>query len=113
MSAGALRVATLALVGALALSVLAWQYQRLLQADLWPLLFLVPLFAPLPGLARGRRYTYAWSTLVMIGYVALGITETLADPSARLAPACILFVAFALFVVQVAYLRVTRSAARH
>jgi uncharacterized membrane protein len=92
--------------------VLAWQHARLLHADFWPLLFLVPLVAPLPGLARGRRYTYAWSTLVMIGYVALGITETLADPSARTAPAFILFTAFVLFVVLIGYLRVTRSAPR-
>jgi len=34
-----------------------------------------PLFAPLPGLVRGRRYTYAWASLFAVPYVAFAVTE--------------------------------------
>src|SRR3979490_1297860 len=43
----------------------------------------VPLRAPLTGLLRGRRYTYAWATLFAIPYLAFALTELLVNPSAR------------------------------
>jgi uncharacterized membrane protein len=106
--AGARRAALL-LLAALAASVLAWQLARLRSGALWPLLLIVPLLAPLRGLVRGRRYTYAWSTLLVTGYVGLGLAEVVANPAARIWPALIVFVAFALFVALVLYLRLTRG----
>lgn len=102
------RLVVLALLAALAAALVAWQRAPLAAGSLAPLLWLVPLLFPLPGLIRGKRYTYAWSTLVVIGYVALALTEIIAQPPARSLPAAILFVSFALFVALVAYLRVTR-----
>lgn len=112
MSAQRLRIAVLLLFAALALSVLAWQFSRLSEGSVWPLLLLAPLLAPLRGLLRGRRYTYAWSALLVIGYVAVGLTEVLADPAARLFPALVLFLSFALFIALVAFLRLTRPERR-
>lgn len=103
------RSAVLGLLALLAAALLAWQRTPLAAGSLVPLLWLVPLLLPLPGLLRGKRYTYAWSTLLVIGYIALALTEIVADPRARLVPALILFVAFALFVALVTYLRATRA----
>lgn len=108
-SSQAARLTVLALLAALAASLLAWQRSSLASGSLLPLLWIAPLLLPLPGLVRGQRYTYAWSTLLMIGYVALALTEIIAAPHARAASAAILFISFALFVAMVAYLRLTRS----
>jgi len=108
---GARRTALL-LLAVLAASVLTWQFPRLRSGALWPLLLIVPLLAPLHGLARGRRYTYAWSTLLVIGYIGLGLMEVVANPHARAWPALTVFVAFALFLTLVLFLRLTRPPAR-
>lgn len=103
------RGTVLALVTALAGCVLFWQRAPLTEGSWLALLWLAPLLAPLPGLVRGKRYTYAWATLLVVGYVALALTEIVADPRSRLATTAILFVSFALFVAMVAYLRLTRE----
>lgn len=103
------RATVLALMAALAACLLAWQGTPLSSGSMLPLLWVAPLLLPLPGLIRGRRYTYAWSTLLVIGYVALALTEIVAVPSSRATPAAMLFVAFALFLALVGYLRLTRS----
>lgn len=112
MSATRLRSVVVLLLAALALSVLAWQFARLRAGSLWPLLLIAPLLAPLRGLLRERRYTYAWSTLLAIGYIVIGLTEVLADPGARLFPALVLFLSCALFIALVAFLRLTRPERR-
>jgi len=43
----------------------------------------LPLLAPLRGLLRGSRYTYAWATLFAIPYLAFAVTELLVNPQAR------------------------------
>jgi uncharacterized membrane protein len=103
------RVIVLALLALLAAALLVWQRARLATGSVLPLLWLVPLLLPLPGLIRGRRYTYAWSTLLVIGYIALALTEIVAAPAGRLLTATILLVAFALFIALVMYLRATRA----
>lgn len=41
-----------------------------------PLILVAPLLLPLPGLLRGRDYTFAWSTMLVVfyagGYLAAG-----------------------------------------
>jgi len=108
MNASGGRQVVLLLFAVLAISVLAWQWPNLRAGSFWPLLFLVPLCVPLPGIIRSRRYTYAWASFVVIAYVALGVTEVIATPHARLFPALILFTAFALFIALVLFLRLTR-----
>jgi uncharacterized membrane protein len=112
MKASRARHVVLLLFAVLAISVIAWQWPNLRTGSFWPLLFLVPLCAPLPGILRARRYTYAWASFVVIAYVALGVTEVMAAPRARLFPALILFTAFALFVALVLFLRLPAKRCR-
>lgn len=75
----------------------------------WTLALLLPLAAPIPGIVRGIRRTYAWATLCVTPYFIYGITEVIANPAVRGAAAAILFASFAWFVALVAYLRMSRG----
>jgi uncharacterized membrane protein len=77
----------------------------------WTMLLLLPVVAPLPGLIRGRRRTYAWATLCVAFYFIYGVTEVIANPAVRGAAGAILFASLAWFVALVGYLRLSRSAA--
>jgi uncharacterized membrane protein len=72
------------------------------------LLLSLPLWAPLPGLIRANRRTYAWATLCVIPYFIVGITESIANPVMRGWSAACLALSLFLFVSLIAYLRVTR-----
>lgn len=39
----------------------------------------IPLLFALPGLCRARRYTYAWCSLLVLFYIAYGLTEFVAS----------------------------------
>ncbi|MFT4047913.1 MAG: DUF2069 domain-containing protein [Solimonas sp.] len=41
------------------------------------------LFAPLPGLLRGRPYTYKWASMLLVFYCALLLSGGYADPAQR------------------------------
>ncbi len=43
----------------------------------------VPLLLPLPGMLRGRSYTYAWNSMLLLLYLTLGITEAMGAPQER------------------------------
>jgi len=75
----------------------------------WTIALLLPLAAPIPGIVRGVRRTYAWATLCVAPYFIYGITEVIANPAVRGAAAAILFASFAWFVTLVAYLRLSRG----
>jgi uncharacterized membrane protein len=68
-----------------------------------------PLLAPLPGLVRGRRYTYAWASLFAMPYVAFAVTELLVNPAARAVASLSLLLVFAWFCSMVLYLRASRA----
>jgi len=74
----------------------------------WTIALLLPVAAPIPGIVRGIRRTYAWATLCVAPYFIYGITEVIANPAVRGAAAAILFASFAWFVTLVAYLRLSR-----
>ena len=78
---------------------------------LWTAAMLLPLAAPLPGLWRGRRRTYAWATLCVAPYVIYGITEVIANPAVRGTASIILFASLGWFIALVLYLRLSRPAA--
>ncbi len=101
------RLATLWLWGGVAASVLGWA----LAGYSWLLcgIAVLPLLAPLRGLVRGERYTYAWATLFSIPYLIFTITELLANPAARWAGSASLLLTFAWFCAMVWYLRVSRA----
>jgi uncharacterized membrane protein len=91
---------------AVAASLLAWT----LAGYSWLLcvIAVVPLLAPLRGLLRGNRHTYAWATLFAIPYFAFAVTELLANPQARWVAAMSLLLVFAWFCTMILFLRASR-----
>ncbi len=77
----------------------------------WPICVLaaLPLLAPLGGLWRGRRHTYAWATLFAIPYLAFALTELLVNPAARWVAAATLLLVFAWFCTMILFLRASRA----
>lgn len=90
----------------------AWQFDRAraIASLVWGALFVVPLLAPLPGLVRAHRRTYAWATLCVIPCFVIGLTEAVAQPATRAWSGSCLALALTLFVALIAYLRLTRPA---
>ena len=88
---------------AVALSLLSW----ITVGYPWPIcvLAVLPLLAPLNGLIRGRRYTYAWTTLFAIPYLVFALTELLVNPAARWAASISLLLVFGWFCTMVLFLR--------
>jgi uncharacterized membrane protein len=88
---------------AVTLSLLAW----IRVGYPWPVcvLAVLPLLAPLNGLIKGRRYTYAWATLFAVPYLTFALTELLVNPSARWVASISLFRVFGWFCTMVLYLR--------
>jgi uncharacterized membrane protein len=97
------RVLTIWLWAAVALSLLAW----ITVGYPWPIcaLAVAPLLAPLHGLVRGRRYTYAWATLFAVPYLIFAMTELLVNPAARSVASLSLFLVFGWFCAMVLFLR--------
>lgn len=90
---------------AVTLSLLAW----ILAGYPWPVcvLAVLPLLAPLEGLIKGRRHTYAWATLFAVPYLTFALTELLVNPSARWVASISLFLVFGWFCSMVLFLRVS------
>lgn len=97
------RVLTIWLWAAVALSLLAW----ITVGYPWPIctLAVAPLLAPLHGLVRGRRYTYAWATLFAVPYLIFALTELLVNPAARWVASLSLLLVFGWFCAMVLFLR--------
>jgi uncharacterized membrane protein len=73
------------------------------------LLLLAPLALPLRGLWRGERRSYAWATLCLMPVLVFAATESIANPTARIPAALLLFLALLAFGALVAHLRATRG----
>ena len=100
------RSLTIALWAAVASSLLAW----ILVGYSWPMCAaaVLPLLAPLNGLIRGRRHTYAWATLFAIPYLAFALTELLVNPDARCVASASLLLVFGWFCTMILFLRASR-----
>jgi uncharacterized membrane protein len=92
---------------ALVLSLFAW----MTAGYPWPICTLaaLPLLAPLNGLLRSRRHTYAWATLFAIPYLVFALTELLVNPAARWVAAMSLLLVFAWFCTMILFLRASRA----
>ena len=101
------RALTIWLWLAVAASLLSW----ILVGYPWPIcvIAILPLLAPLNGLIRGRRYTYAWATLFAIPYLAFALTELLANPQARWVASLSLLLVFTWFCTMILFLRASRA----
>jgi len=75
---------------------------------LWALVFSLPLLAPLRGLWRGERYTYAWATLCVLPYFIIGISESVASPTLRIWAEWLLAASLLWFFALIAFLRFSR-----
>ncbi len=71
---------------------------------------IVPLLFPLFGILHGKRYTYKWSSLLILLYFAEGLVRSTTEPppSQYLAMAEVLL-SLLFFAAVVAYLRQTRA----
>ena len=100
---------TIWLWGAITASLLAW----ISVGYSWRfcVLAILPLLAPLNGLVRGHRYTYAWATLFAVPYLAFAVTELLVNSRARWVASLSLLLVFAWFCTMILFLRASR--ARH
>jgi uncharacterized membrane protein len=101
------RALTVWLWGAVTVSMLGW----ILAGYPWPVCVFaaIPLLAPLNGLMRGRRHTYAWATLFAIPYLVFSLTEVLVNPLARWVGAASLFLVFSWFCTMILFLRASRA----
>lgn len=45
----------------------------------WLMLKAVPLLLPLPGLLKGKRYAYQWSSLLILIYLCEGLVRATSD----------------------------------
>ena len=45
----------------------------------WLVLKVIPLLFPLHGILKERRYTYQWSTMLILGYFAEGIVRAMTE----------------------------------
>ena len=99
---------------ALILLCLAWELwlAPLRPGGSWLALKALPLALPLSGIFSGRRYTYQWSSMLILAYLAEGATRAWTDTgvSRTLAIAEVLL-SLAFFAAAVSYARATRAAA--
>lgn len=105
-AASTLRRLAIALWAALTLSLTGWiaaGYPWLLCV-----LAMLPLLAPLRGIVRGSRYTYAWATLFAVPYLMFALTELLVNRQAQWVAGASLLLVFAWFCTMVAFLRISR-----
>lgn len=112
MSAAKISTVAIALSFGLIALVVAWQLSNGISSErlLLAAILTCPLWAPLRGLLRRTRKTYAWATLCVIPYFVLGVTEAIANPDRRTWAGLCLALALALFVVLILYLRATNPA---
>jgi uncharacterized membrane protein len=70
----------------------------------------LPLLAPLRGILHGRRYTYQWSSMLILAYFAEGVMRSWADQGlSRQLALGELALSVAFFAAAVGYARLTRS----
>ena len=67
-----------------------------------------PLLLPLRGLLHGRRYTYAWSLFLALGYLAHASVELYSTPADRLWAGLEFALVLAWFVGATGYVRSSR-----
>ena len=110
----ALRLAAAASLAGLLALCLAWE---LWLAPLRPggsLLALkaAPLALPLPGILNGRRYTYQWSSMLVLAYLAEGVIRAWSERAlSQVLAGAEIALSVAFFVSAVAYARLTRGSA--
>jgi len=71
-----------------------------------------PLALPLTGVLAGRRYTYQWSSMLILAYLAEGVVRAWSERGAsQWLAAAEIALSLVFFASVVAYARLTRAAA--
>jgi uncharacterized membrane protein len=111
-----LRIAAAGALAALIVLCLAWE---LWLAPLRPggslaALKALPLALPLGGILRGKRYTYQWSSMLVLAYFAEGVMRAWSERGlSQVLAGAEMLLSLAFFAAAVGYARVSgRSAAR-
>jgi uncharacterized membrane protein len=72
----------------------------------------LPLALPLGGILGGRRYTYQWSSMLILAYLAEGVVRAWSERGAsQLLAGAEIALSVAFFAAAVAYARLTRATA--
>ena len=72
----------------------------------------LPLSFPIPGILNGRRYTYQWSSMLILAYVAEGVVRAWSERgTSQWLAATEIALSLVFFASAVAYARLTRPAA--
>lgn len=104
MSATVRKLRYLALLSHLALLIWmsVWYFALPMDADYSTtfkiLIYILPLLLPLPGIVKGKPYTHAWASFIVLLYLLHGITVIYAEPSQMYYAIIELVLAVAMFV---------------
>jgi uncharacterized membrane protein len=70
----------------------------------------LPLVAPLIGIVSGKRYTYQWSSMLILAYFAEGVMRAWGDTgTSKILSFAEIALSLIFFASAVAYARLTRS----
>jgi uncharacterized membrane protein len=70
----------------------------------------LPLVFPLRGILEGRRYTYQWASMLILGYFAEGVMRAWSERGTSQAlAACEVALSLAFFAATIAFARATRG----
>lgn len=100
---------------ALILLCLAWELSLapLRPGGSWLALKALPLAAPLPGVLRGRVYTYRWAILLILAYLGEGLVRAFSDRSPASTLALLeIALALAFFASAICYIRARTAESR-
>jgi uncharacterized membrane protein len=71
----------------------------------------LPLILPLTGILRGRRYTYQWSSMLILAYFAEGVTRAWSERGlAQSLAATEIFLSLAFFAAVLCFVRQSAQA---
>jgi uncharacterized membrane protein len=99
-------------VALLLVFVLGWLWNhRSLPGLIAAVLLALPLLIPLRGLIRGTRRSFAATTLCLLPYLVIALTESIANPAGRARASLGLALVLWQFVALSAYLRASRDTA--
>lgn len=104
------RVAAAALVALIALC-LAWELwlAPLRPGGSWLALKALPLALPLGGILKGKRYTFQWSSMLILAYLAEGVTRAWSETGmGRSLALTEIFLSVSFFAAAVGYARNVR-----
>jgi uncharacterized membrane protein len=69
---------------------------------------LIPLLFPLRGMLHGRRYTYAWSSMLALLYFIVGVADAYSDPVDRIYGLLMITLTTGWFTGAILYVRLSR-----